>query len=80
MQRLEPSPAFLLGTLSCLDHTHLLQVPLQLAVAVVDVARVVDVVDVARVVDVAEAATTATAHPAGSLTGMMALAGGEHTV
>jgi len=48
----------------------MMPVPLQLA-AVVDVVRVVDAVDV----DVVEAATTATAHPAGSLTGMMALAG-----
>jgi hypothetical protein len=50
------------------------QVPLQL-VAVAGVARAVAVVAVAVVLDVA--ATTAAAHPGGSLTGMMALAGGE---
>lgn len=46
--------------------------PLQLA-AVEDVVRAVDVVAVAVVV----AAMTVTALPAGSLTGMMALAGGK---
>jgi hypothetical protein len=50
------------------------QVPLQL-VAVVSVARAVVVVAVAVVLDAA--ATTAAAPQGGSLTGMMALAGGE---
>jgi hypothetical protein len=50
------------------------QVPLQL-VAVAGVARAVAVVAVAVVLDAA--ATTAAAPQGGSLTGMMALAGGE---
>lgn len=53
-----------------------LQVPLQFAV-VEDVARGVAVVAVAVAVVVVVAATTATALLAGSLTGMMAPAGGE---
>jgi hypothetical protein len=53
------------------QRTAMTQVPLLAAEAVVDVVRAAAVVDV----DVVAAAMTATALPAGSLTGMMALAG-----
>jgi hypothetical protein len=68
-------PAALVWHFSLLDHLHLccLQAMPLLAAEAVDVVRAVDVV----AVDVVAAAMTATALPAGSLTGMMALAGGE---
>jgi hypothetical protein len=62
------------GCCTLITPTDSLQVPLQFA-AVVDVVVVRAVAVVAA--DVVVAAMTATAHPAGSLTGMMAPAGGE---
>jgi hypothetical protein len=67
-------PTARLGTFpSLITYISLLLLQMPLLAAAVDVARAVDVVDV----DVVAAAMTATALPVGSLTGMMALAGGE---